>query len=99
MDGALRAIAVGRRRRILALIWHHEMCAGDIAAHFSVSRPAVSQHLRCLRESGLIEERRDGTRRYYRVNQGAVAKLRRFLDAFLADDGLAGRAGLGRWVA
>lgn len=55
------------------------MAAGEIAAHFAVTRPAISQHLTVLREAGLIVERRDGTRRLYRTRPEALAELRAFL--------------------
>jgi DNA-binding transcriptional ArsR family regulator len=59
------------------------MPATEIARHFpDVSRSAISQHLGVLRRSGLVQERRDGTRRLYSVNQGEVAKLRSFIDSF-----------------
>ena len=62
-----------------------ELPAGAIAAHFAVTRPAISQHLRVLREAGLVEERRDGTRRLYRARPDTVEELRRFLDDFWTD--------------
>ena len=59
--------------------------ATEIAARFhDVTRPAVSQHLKVLREAKLIDERREGTRRLYRVNQVEMAKLRDFLDEYWA---------------
>ena len=63
MDDVLRAIAEPRRREILWLVRTREMAAGEIAAHFSVTRPAISQHLRVLREAGLIVERRKAPKR------------------------------------
>ncbi len=85
MDAALRAIAEPRRREILRLVRDEELPAGAIAAHFAVSRPAISQHLRVLREAGLVDERRDGTRRLYRARPDTVEELRRFLDDFWTD--------------
>jgi len=82
MDAALRAIAEPRRRQILALVRDEELSAGDIASHFDVTRPAVSQHLTVLKEAGLVSERRDGTRRLYRAQPEALAELKQFLDAF-----------------
>jgi DNA-binding transcriptional ArsR family regulator len=82
MDAALKAIAEPRRRQILSLVREDEMSAGDIAAHFDVTRPAVSQHLTVLKEAGLVSERRDGTRRLYRANPEALAELRQFLEEF-----------------
>lgn len=77
-----RAIAEPRRRRILELVREDELSAGEIAARFDVSRPAVSQHLAVLREAGLLGERREGTRRLYRAQPEAMAGLRDFLDRF-----------------
>jgi DNA-binding transcriptional ArsR family regulator len=57
------------------------MAAGDIAAHFAVTRPAISQHLTILKEVGLLSERRDGARRLYRARPEELAELRAFLDA------------------
>jgi DNA-binding transcriptional ArsR family regulator len=85
MDAMLRALADGTRRRILALVWREERTAGEIAAKFTMTRPAVSQHLTILRESELLSMRREGTRRLYRTNRRAVARLRAELGAFWDD--------------
>ncbi len=82
MDAALKAIAEPRRRAILQLVWDRELAAGEIADHFEVTRPAVSQHLRVLKEADLVNERRDGTRRLYRARPETVEDLHRFLDTF-----------------
>jgi DNA-binding transcriptional ArsR family regulator len=82
MESALKAIAEPRRREILRLVWSAERSAGDIASHFEVSRPAISQHLRVLRTAGLVTERRDGTRRLYRADADAFARLRAELEGF-----------------
>src|SRR6516165_4967244 len=82
METALKAIAEPRRRAILRLVRDGELSAGEIASHFEVSRPAVSQHLTVLREAGLVEERRNGTRRLYRARPEGLAELRAFLDGF-----------------
>jgi DNA-binding transcriptional ArsR family regulator len=63
MEAALKAIVEPRRREILRLVTADERSAGDIAAHFDVTRSAISQHLKVLREADLVTERRDGTRR------------------------------------
>lgn len=79
----LEAVAEPRRRRILTLVRDVELPAGAIAAEFTdVSRPAISQHLRVLREAGLLEERRDGTRRLYRTRREGFGELRTFVEQF-----------------
>jgi DNA-binding transcriptional ArsR family regulator len=82
MDVALKAIAEPRRRRILTLVRDEELSAGEIAAHFDVTRPAVSQHLTVLKEAGLVSERRNGTRRLYRARPEGLTELRTFLEGF-----------------
>jgi DNA-binding transcriptional ArsR family regulator len=82
MEAALKAIAEPRRRQILALVRDEELAAGEIAAHFDVSRPAVSQHLNVLKEAGLVSERRNGTRRLYRARPEGLADLKVFLEGF-----------------
>ncbi|HXH21396.1 MAG TPA: metalloregulator ArsR/SmtB family transcription factor [Dehalococcoidia bacterium] len=82
MEDALRAIAEPRRLEILRLIATREMPSGEIASHFTVSRPAISQHLQVLKAAGLVSERRQGTRRLYRARPEALAELRAFLDKF-----------------
>jgi DNA-binding transcriptional ArsR family regulator len=85
MEAALKAIAEPRRREILALVRDGELAAGEIAAHFDITRPAVSQHLTVLREAGLVSERRSGTRRLYRARPEGLAPLRAFLEEFWDD--------------
>ena len=82
MEATLKAIAAPRRRRILALVRDDELTAGEIASHFDVSRPAVSQHLNVHKEAGLVNERRNGTRRLYRARPEGLAELREFLEEF-----------------
>src|SRR5256885_15412790 len=101
MEPAMKAIAEPRRREILRLIWARELPAGRIASHFAVTRPAISQHLRVLKEAGLVSERRDGTRRLYRARPDTVAEVRRVLGGVL-DEGAqrieqGGEAEEGRW--
>ena len=85
MDAALQAIAEPRRREILRLVWKNELPAGVIASHFAVTRPAISQHLRILKEAGLVDERRDGARRLYRARPEGLAELRAFFESFWDD--------------
>jgi DNA-binding transcriptional ArsR family regulator len=82
MEAALKAIAALRRRQILTLVRDGELSSGEIAAHFDVSRPAVSQHLTVLKEAGLVSERRNGTRRLYRARPEGLAELKAFLEGF-----------------
>src|SRR5882672_3336319 len=82
MEAALKAIAAPRRRQILTLVRDGELSAGEIASHFDVTRPAVSQDLTLLKEAGLVDERRNGTRRLYRVRPEGMAELRAFLEEF-----------------
>src|SRR5438132_4486360 len=82
MEAALKAIAEPRRRRILALVRDGELSAGEIAAQFDVTRPAISQHLNVLKEAGLVSERRNGTRRLYRARPEGLAELKQFLEGF-----------------
>jgi len=87
MEAVLKAIAEPRRREILRLASGGELTAGEIAARFDVTRPAISQHLTILRNAGLLEERREGTRRLYRVRPEAFGEVRAYLESFW-DEGL-----------
>ena len=82
MDAALKAIAAPRRRAILGLVRDGEVAAGEIAAHFDVTRPAVSQDLTVLKEAGLVSERRNGTKRLYRARPEGLVELKEFLEEF-----------------
>lgn len=86
MDDALRAVADPTRRAILRLVRDSELAAGEIATHFpSMSRPAVSQHLRVLADSGLVEVRPDGNRRMYRWRREGLRDAVVFLDDMWSD--------------
>jgi DNA-binding transcriptional ArsR family regulator len=82
VDVALRAIAEPTRREILRLVWDGERTAGDIASHFQVSRAAISQHLRVLREADLVTERREGTRRLYLARPERIEEVRAWLEGY-----------------
>jgi DNA-binding transcriptional ArsR family regulator len=84
MEAALKALADPRRRSILRLVHSSELSAGTIASHFDVTRPAISQHLKVMRDAGLVTERRDGTRRLYRARPEGLEDVRQFLDEFWA---------------
>lgn len=82
MDAQIRALAEPRRRQILELVRNRELAAGEIAAHFDVTRPAISQHLTVLKDAALVTERRDGARRLYRVDPTGLFALKQFVDGF-----------------
>jgi DNA-binding transcriptional ArsR family regulator len=82
VEAAIRAIAEPHRREILRLVWTAELAAGEIASHFDVTRPAISQHLRVLKEAGLVSERRNGTKRLYRAVPEGIAQLRAYLESY-----------------
>jgi DNA-binding transcriptional ArsR family regulator len=73
------AIAQPKRREILRLLAGGERSAGDIASRFSVTQPAISQHLKVLKDTGLVSDRREGARRLYSVRSEGLADLHSFL--------------------
>jgi DNA-binding transcriptional ArsR family regulator len=75
-------LADDTRRAIVSRLADGPLAVGQLAAGLPVSRPAVSQHLKVLRDAGLVSERAVGTRRVYRLNPAAVAALRDQLDTF-----------------
>ena len=75
------AVAQPKRREILRLLGAGELSAGEIATHFEVTQPAISQHLKVLKEAGLVNERREGTRRLLSVRPEGLLEL----DSFLAE--------------
>jgi DNA-binding transcriptional ArsR family regulator len=85
MQTVVDAISEPRRREILRLVQERELAAGEIAARFEVTRPAISQHLTVLKNAGLVSERREGTRRLYRARPEGLDELRSFLDGFWDD--------------
>ena len=82
MDAAARAVAEPRRRAILRLVHDRERTVNDIADHFDVSRPAISQHLRVLSDAELVTVRNEGTRRYYQARPEGLAELRDWMQGF-----------------
>lgn len=81
-DAVLDALGDATRRRIMERLRGGELAVGEIADGLPVTRPAVSQHLRVLREAGLVTERREGTRHIFRVSPEGLAEARRFIDGF-----------------
>jgi DNA-binding transcriptional ArsR family regulator len=82
---ALDALADPTRRAVFERLKKGPSPVGRLSAGLPVSRPAVSQHLKVLREAGLVEEEREGTRRVYRVAPRGLVALRRYLDGFWDD--------------
>jgi DNA-binding transcriptional ArsR family regulator len=78
----MTALADPTRRAIFERLGEGPLAVGELARDLPVSRPAVSQHLRVLKEAGLVTERRDGTRRLYRIEPDGVAVLRAYFDDF-----------------
>lgn len=79
MPDAMTALSSPKRREIIRLVWDTERTAGEIAAAFAVTWPAISQNLRVLKASGLVTERRLGTRRLYRADRDALKPLAAYL--------------------
>lgn len=83
---ALSAAAEPTRRRLLQLLASGPRSVTDLAGHFSVTRPAISQHLLVLAEAGLVTARKDGRQRFYSVVPDGIAKLRAEIDRFWTDE-------------
>src|SRR5438128_6454564 len=77
------AIAQPKRREILRLLSAGELSAGEIASRFSVTQPAISQHLKVLKDVGLLNERRDGPKRMLSVRPEGFAEVHDFLAAIM----------------
>ena len=84
-DAVLRALADPHRRQILRLVQHTELSAGRIAASFTLTQQAVSQHIGVLKQAGLLTERREGTRRLYGLQHEALEPVRELLAEFWPD--------------
>ncbi|MEV0218310.1 metalloregulator ArsR/SmtB family transcription factor [Streptomyces sp. NPDC050704] len=82
---AVQVVAEPRRREILRLVWDAELSAGEIAERFDVTFGAVSQHLKVLRDAGLVTLRQDGRKRFYRADRDAMGQpLASYLQAMWA---------------
>ncbi len=84
LEDSIRALAHPGRRAMLQCVWDEERPATDLAAAAGLSRSAASQHLKLLRDVGLVTMRVDSTRRLYRADLQRVAEVARFLDDFWA---------------
>ncbi|MBA2331224.1 MAG: winged helix-turn-helix transcriptional regulator [Actinobacteria bacterium] len=78
----LDALGDWTRRQVFEALKRGPRAVGDLAADLPVSRPAVSQHLRVLKDAGLVTDRKDGTRRVYRIDPGGLANIRAYFDGF-----------------
>ena len=81
-DMQLDALGDGTRRAILASLLNGPMSVGELADEFPVSRPAISQHLRILKDANLVIDEADGTRRVYEINPEGFESLREYFDQF-----------------
>jgi DNA-binding transcriptional ArsR family regulator len=82
MDAAARALAESTRRQIMQLVRDEERTVSNLADQFTISRPAISQHLKVLQDADLVNVRSEGTRRYYRARPEGLAELTEWLDGF-----------------
>lgn len=81
-DDVFAALASPARREVLRLLLDGPRTAGDVAAHFDMRRPSVSEHLRVLREAGLVTERRAGRERRYQLEPQPLMEVRDWLDPY-----------------
>jgi DNA-binding transcriptional ArsR family regulator len=79
---AMDALGDGTRRAIYERLREGPKAVGELAGELPVSRPAVSQHLRVLKEAGLVSERKEGTKRIYRLDPTGLAEVRAYFDGF-----------------
>jgi DNA-binding transcriptional ArsR family regulator len=84
-DIMLAALGDSTRREIFERIASRSSSVGELAAALPISQPAVSQHLRVLRQAGLVEVRKEGSRRMYRISPQGVAQLRDYVEALWTD--------------
>ena len=85
MGDTWKAVADSSRRQILLLLKDGEKTPSEIAGNFEFTLPALSTHLRVLREADLVGERRAGQKRYYSINKQKMTEMMRFFDEFWDD--------------
>lgn len=85
MPSTVEIIADPMRREILRRLWDKECSVNSLVEHFDVTQPAISFHLRVLRQNGLVAMRKDGTHHYYHAVPEAFGELRAFLEAYWQD--------------
>ena len=86
MQDLMAALSSPRRRSMLKLVWEEDRSAGEVAKAFDVSWPAISQNLRVLKDAGLVRERREGTRRFYRADRSRLGALEPLLIQMWSQD-------------
>jgi ArsR family transcriptional regulator, arsenate/arsenite/antimonite-responsive transcriptional repressor len=85
MGSVWKAVADDSRRQVLLLLKSRERTPSEIATHFDFTLPALSMHLKVLRDAGLVSERREGQNRYYSVNRESMSEMMKFFDLFWDD--------------
>lgn len=85
MGSPWKAIADDSRRQILVMLKQRERTPTEIAAHFDFTLPALSTHLKVLRDAGLVSERKEGQNKFYTVNRDGMTEMTRFFDIFWDD--------------
>ncbi|MCF6139046.1 ArsR/SmtB family transcription factor [Pseudalkalibacillus berkeleyi] len=85
IEKAIHSLTVPTRREILFLLRGNELTSSEIASHFEISAPAISQHLKVLEQSGLVTVRKSGTKRFYQIRSEGFAALKNFVDQFWDD--------------
>jgi DNA-binding transcriptional ArsR family regulator len=85
MGSPWKAVADDSRRQILVMLKEKERTPTEIATHFEFTLPALSTHLRILRDAGLVSERREGQNKFYSVNLRNLSEMTRFFDMFWDD--------------
>ena len=85
MGSTWKAVADDSRRQVLVILRDGEKTPTEIATHFQFTLPALSTHLRVLKDAGLVSERREGQRKYYSVNRDGMSEMVDFFDMFWTD--------------
>jgi DNA-binding transcriptional ArsR family regulator len=85
MGSPWKALADDSRRQVLLLLKDKERTPSEIATHFDFTLPALSTHLKVLRDAGLVNERKEGQNRYYSVNRESMSEVMEFFDLFWDD--------------
>jgi ArsR family transcriptional regulator len=85
MGSTWKAVADDSRRQVLVILRDGEKTPTEIATHFQFTLPALSSHLRVLKDAGLVSERKEGQRKYYSVNREGMSEMVDFFDMFWTD--------------